>query len=256
MTAEEPRPDWAFLGACVRRDRRARRWTQEELAERAGLALRTIGKYERGEGPTGDAVPSGCFAVGRALGWRRGTVEEYLFGPEPGTVGTGPADTDSTAADSTPTGMSEARGIGAEELVAAYRGVQDFMVLAVELGAPAPSVRRFSDAAGDLLEAATAGSGIGAAHGLAANSPAGGPPADDDAVRALAATADLPDVPRTPSGREVGGRSADARTEVSGDPEVTGEDAAAAVPHSRRRSPADPHARPSSATITSRRSDL
>ncbi|WTW92326.1 helix-turn-helix domain-containing protein [Streptomycetaceae bacterium NBC_01309] len=235
MAAEEPRPDWAFLGACVRRDRRARRWTQEELAERAGLALRTIGKYERGEGPAGDAVPSGYFAVGRALGWRRGTVEEYLFGPESGP-GSAPDPGPESGSGETGTGAP----CGGGPLVAAYRGVQDFLVLAVELGAPAAAVRRFSDAAGDLLQAATAGSGIGAAHGLAANSPAGGPPADDDAVRALAATADLPDVARTPPGS----------------PEVTAEDGAAApVPHSRRRSPADPHARPSSATTTSRRSD-
>lgn len=228
MTAEEPRPDWAFLGACVRRDRRARRWTQEELADRAGLALRTIGKYERGEGPSGDAVPSGYFAVARALGWRRGTVEEYLFGPEPDAAGTRP------------------RGDrnGSEALVAAYRGVQDLLVLAVELGAPAASVRRFSDAAGDLLQAVAAGTGTAAAHGLAANSPVGGPPSDDDAVRALAATADLPDVTGEPHSEDAGFREVNAADEP-----------AVPVPHSRRRAPDDPHAGPSSAATTNRRND-
>lgn len=222
MAAEgEPVPNWAFLGACIRRDRKARRWTQGDLASHAGLALRTIGKYERGEGSlAGEGVPSGYFAVGRALGWRHGTVEECLFGAEADTD-TGPAASRRPYATSpfvgahrdespgdpppglghhaapnspgTPRDSTSARP-GADPLIAAYRGVQDFLVLAVERGASPQLIRRFSDTAGDLLEAVAAGGGIGNAYGLSADSPLGAPPSDDDAIRALAATADLPDV--------------------------------------------------------------
>ncbi|HSA51381.1 MAG TPA: hypothetical protein VLH10_14910, partial [Yinghuangia sp.] len=95
------------------------------------------------------------------------------------------------------TGTPERRPVppGRDPLIAAYRGVQDFLVLAVERGASPGLIRRFSDTAGDLLEAVAAGSGLGNTLGLSADSPHGAPPADDDAVRALAATADLPDVP-------------------------------------------------------------
>lgn len=189
MTAEgEPVPNWAFLGACIRRDRKARRWTQGDLAGRAGLALRTIGKYERGEcGQVGEGVPSGYFAVGRALGWRHGMVEECLFGAD--------ADPEHPASAGEFTGTADGpTRPGGDPLITAYRGVQDFLVLAVERGASPMLIRRFSDTAGDLLEAVAAGSGIGNSLGLSADSLLGAPPADDDAIRALAATADLPDI--------------------------------------------------------------
>lgn len=195
MAAEGgPVPNWAFLGACIRRDRKARSWTQGDLAGHAGLALRTIGKYERGEGgPAGEGVPSGYFAVGRALGWRHGTVEECLFGADadPRVPLSASALLDTPAGSGAP--VRPARP-GADPLIAAYRGVQDFLVLAVERGASPTLIRRFSDTAGDLLEAVAAGSGIGNTLGLSVDSPLGAPPADDDAIRALAATADLPDI--------------------------------------------------------------
>lgn len=43
------RPTLAAFGNTVRRLRRARRWTQEELAERADLHWTYIGGIERGE---------------------------------------------------------------------------------------------------------------------------------------------------------------------------------------------------------------
>ncbi|UGQ13013.1 hypothetical protein LO772_05155 [Yinghuangia sp. ASG 101] len=200
MAAEgEPMPNWAFLGACIRRDRKARSWTQGDLAGHAGLALRTIGKYERGEGgQAGEGVPSGYFAVGRALGWRHGAVEECLFGadtnPEsatdPGSRYPAPA----SLFPDTPGASGRPTRPGCDPLIAAYRGVQDFLVLAVERGASPSLIRRFSDTAGDLLEAVAVGSGIGDTLGLSADSPLGAPPADDDAIRALAATSDLPDI--------------------------------------------------------------
>jgi transcriptional regulator with XRE-family HTH domain len=64
------------LGLEVARARRAKRWTQAELAERAGVSRETVRKVEHG----GSAV-----AIGTAFGLAA-LVEVELFGASPGDL--------------------------------------------------------------------------------------------------------------------------------------------------------------------------
>ncbi len=55
MTRPRPRSPYAIeaaqlLGELISTGRRERRWSQQDLAERAGITARTLGKVEAGDG--------------------------------------------------------------------------------------------------------------------------------------------------------------------------------------------------------------
>jgi transcriptional regulator with XRE-family HTH domain len=59
------------LGTAIRRARNRRRWTQMQLAERAGVSVRTVGDWERGV-----KVPRNLTVVEDILGVRLDEAEE------------------------------------------------------------------------------------------------------------------------------------------------------------------------------------
>jgi hypothetical protein len=76
-----PGSDWGHLGDAIRYGRRNLGYTQEELANRAGVDRKTIGNYEAGRIPASDPrVPDGYYQVARVLGWEREDVQRLLKG--------------------------------------------------------------------------------------------------------------------------------------------------------------------------------
>lgn len=166
--------DWAYLGRCIERDRKRRRWLQADLAEAAGLTRRTIGNYENGRGRDDSSdIPGGYYAVAEALGWPDGGVERALAGEEP---------TAAPAAIDEP----QQRGRGAAHLptpAELYPAVVAFGRACVRAGADPVLRDALEEAAEQLL--AAAGTPAQATYGLAAYRPHGwsegdpGVPGDD-----------------------------------------------------------------------------
>lgn len=70
-----------LIGGRVRAARRRRRWTQDELAQRADVSVATIARLER----TGHAQLASFLQVCTALGHLR-DVDALLVEPEPRTL--------------------------------------------------------------------------------------------------------------------------------------------------------------------------
>jgi transcriptional regulator with XRE-family HTH domain len=68
-------PEAVAFGAAVRERRKAKEWTQEQLAERAGVAAIHVGFVERGEN-----VPklTMILRLARALGVRPGELIDHI----------------------------------------------------------------------------------------------------------------------------------------------------------------------------------
>jgi transcriptional regulator with XRE-family HTH domain len=66
------------LGAAIRDERRRRRWTQRELARRAGVSLRKIGDIERAE--TRTTTDDIHIAIEIAFGWPPGSIARLRKG--------------------------------------------------------------------------------------------------------------------------------------------------------------------------------
>jgi transcriptional regulator with XRE-family HTH domain len=68
-------PEAVAFGAAVRERRRAKEWTQEQLAERAGVAAIHVGFVERGEN-----VPklTMILRIAKALGVRPGELIDHI----------------------------------------------------------------------------------------------------------------------------------------------------------------------------------
>jgi transcriptional regulator with XRE-family HTH domain len=67
----------ALIGERIQRERLNQNLTQEELAERAGIGVRTVRSLEAGQKPTVETLIRSLRALGRL-----GTVDAFL--PEPG----------------------------------------------------------------------------------------------------------------------------------------------------------------------------
>lgn len=133
--------DWANLGRSILRDRRRRGWKQKELAAAAGLTVRTVGGYERGEPPkSAPSIPAGLFAVGLALEWPSDGVERALAGDEPHPTAPIP--------DAPPTPVAP----GQQDAVALYPLVVAFGRAAVQQGGSATLRDAMEVAAEKLLE--------------------------------------------------------------------------------------------------------
>ncbi|MFF1792625.1 helix-turn-helix transcriptional regulator [Kitasatospora sp. NPDC058263] len=71
-------PDWAFLGHEIRMERLARGFSQQQLAEQAGLDRKTVSHYENGRRPGPGRIPDGYYAVARVLGWQADDIDARL----------------------------------------------------------------------------------------------------------------------------------------------------------------------------------
>lgn len=81
---------WERLGRLVMRSRRERGFrTQRELAERAGVSLKTVSNCETGRVPTSAGVPGSYYLIAGALGWPGGAVERVLASGEVHVAGGG-----------------------------------------------------------------------------------------------------------------------------------------------------------------------
>lgn len=67
----------ALIGERMQRERLNQNLTQEELAERAGIGVRTVRSLEAGQKPTVETLIRALRALGRL-----GTIDAFL--PEPG----------------------------------------------------------------------------------------------------------------------------------------------------------------------------
>lgn len=76
-------PQWGRLGVAIRRQRKRLGMTQADLAQAAGVAMRTIGNYERGREPGGLGIPDGYYVVAGVVGWTAESVDAILAGGEP-----------------------------------------------------------------------------------------------------------------------------------------------------------------------------
>jgi transcriptional regulator with XRE-family HTH domain len=168
--------DWVHLGKCIARDRKRRQWLQSDLAERAGLAKRTIGNYERGVGRAAGSedIPAGYYAVAGALGWPAGAVERALAGVEP-----------TMSSHRAPVDMLAPAPLEPAEL---FPAVGRFARAAVAAGGD-PALRDLlEDAADRLLQSIPKGAPAQSSYGLAAYRPHGWAEGDpsvpaDDAAR-------------------------------------------------------------------------
>lgn len=72
---------WERLSKAVRTARRARGWTQHDLAVAAGIGFSTVQRLESGESYT--RRPMSLDRVERALDWASGSVDIILTGGDP-----------------------------------------------------------------------------------------------------------------------------------------------------------------------------
>lgn len=107
--------------------------TQGDLAQAAGMAMRTIGNYERGREPEGDlGIPDGYYVVAGVIGWTTESVDAVLAGGDP-----------------TP---AVASGTVRQEAVEALTGPAfNLADLARDSGAPEELVSRFRASAVELI---------------------------------------------------------------------------------------------------------
>ncbi|MFJ8842989.1 helix-turn-helix domain-containing protein [Streptomyces cyaneofuscatus] len=73
--------DWTRLSAAIRTARKARGWTQHQLAEVAGIGFSTVQRLESGVPFT--RRPPSLDRIERALGWKVGSADAVLAGGEP-----------------------------------------------------------------------------------------------------------------------------------------------------------------------------
>jgi DNA-binding XRE family transcriptional regulator len=73
--------DWARLAEAIAKARKARRWTQEQLAAEAGIGYSTVQRLESGR--PFSRRPSTLIPVAWALGWDDGSVTSILAGGDP-----------------------------------------------------------------------------------------------------------------------------------------------------------------------------
>lgn len=73
--------DWKRLAEAIRAARKARGWTQSDLAEAAGIGFSSLQRLESGKPFT--RMPPSVAPVERALGWTVGSAELVLVGGDP-----------------------------------------------------------------------------------------------------------------------------------------------------------------------------
>ncbi|PBC72213.1 helix-turn-helix protein [Streptomyces sp. TLI_235] len=171
---DEQHLDWAGLGEEIRRSRVARKLSQQQLAEQAGLDRKTVSNYENGRVPSPGRIPDGYHSVARVLEWADGKVEQTLGAPDrrgERAVAPSPLEPTASRGDLTPAEL--------------YPGVVAFARACVRAGAD-PGLRDdLEEAAERLLRSASASRGHQGAYGMAAYRPHGwsegdpGVPEDD-----------------------------------------------------------------------------
>lgn len=77
--------DWTRLSAAIRTARKARGWTQHQLAEKAGIGFSTVQRLEGGAPFT--RRPPSLDRIERALGWQLGSADAVLAGGDPEPTG-------------------------------------------------------------------------------------------------------------------------------------------------------------------------
>jgi transcriptional regulator with XRE-family HTH domain len=78
--------DWERLAEAIKAARKARGWTQKDLAATARVGFSTVQRLESGK--PASRTPASLPHVERALGWAHGSVEDILAGGEPTPEGT------------------------------------------------------------------------------------------------------------------------------------------------------------------------
>lgn len=73
--------DWKRLGRAIAEARKARGWSQQELADACSVGRSTIQAAEGGRAYT--RMPASLSVVEQVLGWPKGTVEGILAGGDP-----------------------------------------------------------------------------------------------------------------------------------------------------------------------------
>lgn len=90
--------DWKLLAEAIRGARKARGWTQGQLADAAGIGFSTVQRLESGK--PYETMPLTIDRVERALGWAPGSAGEILAGGAPRPL---PDDAAAAQASSAPT---------------------------------------------------------------------------------------------------------------------------------------------------------
>ena len=129
-------PQWTHLGDTIRRHRETAGLTQQALADAAGVSLRTVGSYERGDTTPDSGIPAGFRKVARVLGWAPNSIEDILAGGSP------------TPNGPTPPAQGQGNRDDLRELAGA---VFAFVDAARDLGAPKRLVESARVATAELL---------------------------------------------------------------------------------------------------------